>query len=87
MILALDYDDTFTLDPDFWLEVVRVARERGHIVQIVTRRFPTGNHGAIKVDGIDVIYTSDRPKRQHLERNGLPKPHVWIDDGPEGIIH
>ena len=40
MKIALDYDDTYTQDPELWLRFVKDALERNHDVRVVTMRFP-----------------------------------------------
>ena len=38
--IGLDYDGTYTVDPDLWLRFVRQAKDRGHEVICVTMRYP-----------------------------------------------
>lgn len=38
LILGLDYDHTFTADPDLWRQFISDAQRRGHTVVCVTAR-------------------------------------------------
>jgi acid phosphatase class B len=90
MIIALDYDQTFTLDPDFWREVIHKAKEKGHDIRVVTSRWPEKEPGVCKIisqmfTDIPIHFTCKKPKRQFMKKLGL-KVDVWIDDRPESII-
>lgn len=76
MKIALDFDNTVTLDPDLWEEFIQLAQKRGHSVTVVTSRYP-GN--PVPVNGIPVIYCSFTAKRKHFQAD------VWIDDDPKHI--
>jgi hypothetical protein len=78
MKIALDYDNTFTRDPELWAHFTNMARARGHEVRIVTSRHP-GN--PIPVSGIEIHYCSFKAKDQHYDAD------VWIDDDPKHIHH
>jgi hypothetical protein len=88
MLIALDYDGTYTADIELWDRFIAHARANGHRVFVVTMRFPhegeeISSRLLTKVDRI--IYTSRGAKRRHLERLGHAV-HVWIDNHPEHII-
>lgn len=90
MKLALDYDGTYTLDPDFWLDVVDLARIYGHEVRIVTHRDERLDRTAplAKAEqAVPVIYTRGISKRFFCEHFSDFVPDVWIDDKPESITH
>ena len=53
MLIALDYDKTYTADPALWDNFVDLAQSRGHTVKIVTMRRPDE---AIDTDVVDVVY-------------------------------
>ncbi len=80
MLIALDYDGTYTADPALWLSFAESARHRGHRVVVITMRRPDE---PIDVP-FDVVYTSRRAKAPHAAEIGL-KPDVWIDDRPAWI--
>lgn len=82
MRIALDIDDTYTRDPQFWDEVVRLAQYRKHEVVVVTmRRESEGNEGL----KLKTIYTDRKPKRAFCDNLG-ESFSVWIDDSPEFIV-
>jgi hypothetical protein len=76
MKIALDFDNTFTRDPDFWVAFVNMARGRGHDVSIVTSRYP---NCPVPITGVEVIYCGFTAKRKHFQAD------VWIDDDPKHI--
>lgn len=88
MLIALDHDGTYTVDPDLWLMFVATAKQRGHQVFLVTMRYP---HEMVDVDMrllklVDkTIPTSRAIKRPFLEGMGH-RVDVWIDDSPEFIV-
>jgi hypothetical protein len=88
MLIALDYDGTYTADVELWDRFIAHSRANGHRVFVVTMRFPhegdeISRRLLPKVDRI--IYTSREAKRRHLERLGHAV-HVWIDNHPEHIV-
>lgn len=90
MKIALDFDETFTLDPTMWLYFIDEAVTAGHTVYIVTARdeFNDGINW-LKVGlgeaPCEVIWCDGCPKRELTRGLGL-KIDVWIDDNPAGII-
>jgi hypothetical protein len=89
MNIALDYDDTFTASPEFWKEVILLARKYGHKTRIVTMRHPIldqipeqdelrWNYECL------VEYTDGKAKRPVMLRDGFPVD-IWIDDRPKTV--
>lgn len=87
MLIALDYDGTFTQDPEGWYNSINLLRERGHSIIGVTMRYD------FESDDINqyyrsmcdtIIYTGRKAKRKYLEEIDI-YPDVWIDDTPEFI--
>ena len=80
MRIALDFDDTVTLDPLFWTEFVRLARLHGHSVTIVTIRHQGWDNSDIlgfATDlGVAVVCTDGEQKSTRHTAD------VWIDDSP-----
>ncbi len=85
MKIALDYDDTYTADPDLWTAFIYIARSSGHQVTFVTYRHePDEGHSdqnddvkeAAKSLGIDVVFTHGQQKA------GCFYADIWIDDMP-----
>ena len=88
MLIAVDYDGTYTADIELWDRFIAHARANGHRVFVVTMRFPSEGEDVTrrlhtKVDR--VIFTSREAKRRHLERLGHAV-HVWIDNHPEHVV-
>ena len=90
MLIAIDYDDTYTKCPDFWSSVIQDAEILGHEVICVTcRRDTPENREDVKVKELARhahYFTGMASKKWFLEQLGL-HPDVWIDDDPASIIH
>lgn len=87
MLLALDYDQTYTRDPDFWDEVVALGVRRGHqFVCVTNRALPPGTAKAERVPTptIPVVCAGDQMKAD-AARNAGYTVSVWIDDMPASI--
>lgn len=86
---SLDYDATYTVDPELWLEFVKKAQERGHTVHCVTMRYPQETHEALfdpRLKAlVEVHATSREAKRKHMRMKGVTID-IWIDDTPEWIF-
>jgi hypothetical protein len=85
MIIALDWDNTFTRDQDGWQDFILGMKARGHKIWIVTAR---GEDTPIEMtpEGLSgIVYCNYRAKMRVTELMGL-KIDVWIDDDPEMII-
>lgn len=89
LIIALDFDETFTEDPDLWIPFVHHAKKQGHRVAFVTFRngpetsTPHGNSDILGYAAqleIEVVFTCHKQKR-HV----FPEADIWIDDMPHLI--
>lgn len=95
MRIALDYDDTFTLDPSFWGRFISAAFKAGHEVVICTLRMKTVesckeirkaifdecfDYGAI----IPILFANHEWKIDATKKAGHDID-VWIDDSPQFI--
>jgi hypothetical protein len=90
MNIALDYDETFTRDPEGWVKAIRELKKRGHNIFGVTMRYHSEGNSMDKayLDLVDKLYfTSRRKKREYLDALGGIQIHVWIDDTPEFIVY
>ena len=86
MIFALDFDGTYTADPELWDQWVRLCRKRGHRVYVVTMRYPSESVPDELAESVDrVIYTGRRAKKQLLDARGI-SIDIWIDDRPEFLF-
>ncbi len=81
MRVSLDYDGTYTRDPDLWNAWINLAKERGHEVICVTMRYP---HEEI-TPPCEVVYTSRKAKAEFMSALGR-YPDIWIDDMPHFIL-
>ena len=86
MNIALDFDDTYTRDPELWDQFIFNARARGHDIRIVTFRKSVMTDPALDNMGIPVIYTEYTQKRA-FTNNMKWYVDVWIDDSPEFIVN
>ena len=87
MIIAIDYDETYDMDPTFWEEVKHLAECREHKVICVTARYTKpGTHDRHeRVPSFPIYCTSNQPKRAYMASLGI-KVDVWVDDSPESIV-
>ncbi len=84
MNLSLDYDNTYTRDPEMWNEFINLAQSKGHNVYVVTMRSSTEGREVTealsnKVDGI--FFTNRKSKSKFMFDRGI-SIDVWIDDIP-----
>lgn len=87
MLIAIDYDDTFTLAPQAWRAVIAVLRACGHeVIGATSRRNTAENRNEVE-DGFPcaVVYCNHNAKAEHLKKLGIV-PDVWIDDNPWSIV-
>jgi hypothetical protein len=84
MLIALDYDLTYTLDPVMWDEFVRYAKTRGHRFVCVTGRdVPPDFNRERKID-MPIVCAPGEAKFRAAMRAGYAVD-VWIDDAPGTI--
>ena len=81
MLVAIDYDETYTKDPDCWNRVIATLQDAGHEVICVTLRkiIPF-------IKGISVYSTNYTAKRKYCAQQNIPVD-IWIDDSPYFIDH
>ena len=88
MIFGIDYDNTFTRDPELWHEFVLLARSRGHECVVVTGRSDEGQFGAEVRKSVgnlmQIVFAGFEWKREAALKRGW-KVDVWIDDAPEYV--
>lgn len=83
MLIALDYDGTYTADPAFWDQVIELGKSKGHSFVCVTgRREPPGSHER-KIPMPIVCAGSEYKRRAAMDAGHAVD--VWIDDMPEMI--
>jgi hypothetical protein len=93
MNIAIDYDDTYTLAPCMWDDVIAEMRDKGHEVYLVTWR--DGNNDEMRNEVLsdvqsikyeNIHFTNLKAKRKYMEDLGI-YIDVWIDDNPYAILH
>jgi DNA-binding LacI/PurR family transcriptional regulator len=91
LVISLDFDQTYTRDPELWNEFIGSARKRGYTVYIVTMRYDMPKEAdevrtllSDKVDGI--YFTGRKAKEKFMFDKGIDVS-VWVDDMPFFILH
>lgn len=86
LTIAIDFDDTFSADPDLWREFVRIAtgRRYKHICILVTNRTEEkGNDVRAEVgDLMPIVFAGEFSKRSMAANAGY-LVDIWCDDSPE----
>ncbi|MFW9871700.1 MAG: hypothetical protein ACFFG0_01270 [Candidatus Thorarchaeota archaeon] len=86
MLIALDYDFTYTEDPSLWDSFIDLATSKGHSIICVTMRYE--NEGIILKRTIgkkcEIVFTGRKAKLNFLKELNI-EPDVWIDDTPKWI--
>jgi len=83
MIISLDYDKTYTEDPELWDRFISDSIKSGHSVVCVTMRTREEGADIIKSLGhqIPIYFTARRAKLLFMREQGVVID-VWIDDNP-----
>ena len=89
MLISLDYDDTFTADPIFWREVVKLGAKHGHKFICCSARYnDVGNRNELERNLPDIpIVLCGHKSKWHVSRERGFNVDVWIDDTPDSIIY
>lgn len=88
LTIAVDYDGTFTEDPEMWLDFISLAKKSGHRVICITMRYPQEG-GPVEaqlgwcVD--EIYYTRRRAKIDYCRLNEI-HVDIWIDDNPKWLF-
>lgn len=86
MLIAIDFDRTWTEDPELWQAFMLVGRTRGHRFVMVTGRKAWSDDMAragLPLD-LPIVYAGDEFKQRAAAQAGF-NVGVWIDDMP-GMI-
>jgi len=93
LTFGLDFDDTFTADPEWAAEFIAITERRGHRVLIVTgRRRDDESEMTIRLAQIEygtnqrVIWAEMGSKLYAVEQLGITID-VWVDDDPRKLVH
>ena len=88
MLIALDFDGTYTLEPALWDAMIQLATGFGHEVICVTMRYNNSTEGdpvrEVLGDKIKIFFTERHAKGLFMQNLGIV-PDVWIDDNPAWI--
>lgn len=86
LVIAIDYDDTYTADPGLWSRFIGMSRERGHSVVCVTARtmLPDFTSEPPLPGYVPIVLAGGTLKRAAARDAGY-KVDIWIDDRPEMI--
>jgi len=89
VIIALDFDETYNLDPVLFGTIASVFQEHGHQVILATYRHPTIDYDPLflrlEKQGVQVYCTDGKAKKKFLEDLGISVA-IWIDDNPKSIL-
>ena len=91
MNIAIDFDDTYTRDPQMWDAFIGLALKNGHNVYCVTARANTQDQQVLGSIGQMVgrqncYFTAMQGKRAYMWANKI-RIDVWIDDMPDMIVN
>ena len=84
MLIAIDYDFTYSEDPDAWDAMIASFRARGHTFVCVTGRHCPPDPVRERQIPMPVICAPDGFKADAARKAGY-KVDVWIDDMPGTI--
>lgn len=89
MNIALDWDGTFSRSPDFYREVVDVARYWGHTVYCVTSSHYDAEAKANMREAlgphVPIVFTEGIAKAQFCKKHKIQIDNWW-DDNPWAIV-
>ena len=84
LAIMIDYDRTYTADPDLWRVILPIIQSKGHKVYLVTSRgmdTPVELAEDFVQMGIPIIYCEYLAKRDVCRKQGI-HIDIWIDDDP-----
>jgi len=87
-IIAIDYDDTISLNIDAWKQIIKLFHSFGAIIYVVTYRESTRFDDMIlDIPYVrDFIFTNANGKKKYCEDVVGIEADIWIDDSPESIV-
>jgi hypothetical protein len=88
LILALDFDDTYTANPELWDSFIILSQMCNTEVVIATYRHEVEDADPaldrIKRLGTRCYFTDGKAKKPFLEALGV-NVNIWIDDRPQTV--
>lgn len=88
-VIAIDYDDTLSLNIEAWKQIVALFHSFGAVVYIVTYRHSTQfDDMCLDITHVkDIIFTNGCGKKKYCEEIAGVEVDIWIDDSPESILY
>lgn len=89
MNLSLDWDDTYTRDPEAWNQFIDLMQQQGHSVYCVTMRHEAEGKEvkeALSKRCEGVFFTNRQAKQEFMFARGI-RIDVWIDDNPFFVLN
>jgi hypothetical protein len=87
MTFAIDYDGTYTTDPETFDRLIELLQKQGHEVICVTMRYKGEGEEieeVMKKHNCRVVYTGRKAKQKYMLLCNK-WVDVWIDDTPQWI--
>ncbi len=90
MNIALDYDNTYTRDPDAWVQFIYLFQSKGHNIYCVTARSFAQSYEVLNTIGKligtqNCYFTNMQAKQKYMYDQGI-SIDIWIDDSPFFIM-
>lgn len=92
LIIAIDFDDTFTADPMLFSTFIVMGKSQGHRFYCVTNRQKTMGDTELINDYLDrfdcqmpIVFANEYGKVETMERLGI-KVDIWIEDAPRTLL-
>lgn len=80
--MAIDYDGTYSSDPDYWDAVIALAGRRGHrFICVTNRAWVPGSQVPERVPAVPLLAAGDQYKADAAKAAGYAVD-IWIDDLP-----
>jgi|TARA_R110000823_G_scaffold275486_1_gene394229 hydroxymethylpyrimidine pyrophosphatase-like HAD family hydrolase len=84
MIIAIDYDGTYSSDPDCWDKIINLLQSNNHKVYCVTKRYPAYSQDIKDALKIPIIYA--RQSKIVATKNVGIEVDIWIENNPASIL-
>lgn len=87
--IAVDYDGTYTDNPDCWFAVIVQLRIFGYSVYCVSARTNNEQNNRelfnVLPNGVVLVLTGHQPKKKFCEDLGI-NIDIWIDNNPMALF-
>jgi hypothetical protein len=88
-VFVLDYDNTFSVNPEMWMQIVKIIKTNGYKIIGATAR---NRYEEIKDSRYFdacymVVYCAGNSKQKVLQNMHIDDNIIWIDDDPQYIVH